>query len=122
MMQKDDKGSVGRRRRWAVAAGSIGVAVGAVLAAATLPVGTAGAEPDQDPFVDLFGNSPMWVDLDAILQPSLANSLDMSVDNFLADADPFSDLFGPALGAPIDAALPTWLAAWLDLEFSAFGI
>ena len=98
------------------------MAVGVALAAATIPVATAGADPDQDPFVDLFGNSPMWVDLDAILQPSLANSLDASVDNLLQDTDAFTDLFGPALGAPLDAATPAWLDAWLDLQFSAFGI
>jgi hypothetical protein len=98
------------------------MAVGVALAAATIPVATAGADPDKDPFVDLFGNTPFFVDLDAMLQPSLANSLDMSVDSLLADADPFSDMFGPALGAPIDALFPPWLDAWLDLQLGAFGL
>jgi hypothetical protein len=119
MRQKDYKGSIGRHRRRGIGAG---MAVGALLAAATIPVATAGADPDHDPFVDLFGNTPMFVDLDAALQPSIANSLDMSVDNLLQDADPFADLFGPTLGAPIDAAMPTWLDAWFDLQFGAFGI
>jgi hypothetical protein len=114
------KDSTGRRRLRGV--GGVGLAVGAVVAAATIPVATAGADPDKDPFVDLFGNAPMFVDLDAALQPSVANSLDMSVDNLLQDADPFADLFGPAAGAPIDALFPPWFDAWLDLQLGAFGI
>jgi hypothetical protein len=84
-----------RDRRWA---GGVGMAVSAAFAAAMIGLANApaaGADADLGPFEDLFGvhgiNS--WTpSADSFLlssDPTLAASLDTSVDNFLVDAGVF---------------------------------
>jgi hypothetical protein len=87
-----------RNRRWA---GGVGMAVSAAFAAAVIGLANApaaGADTDLGPFQDLFGDSGInaWTaSADSLLltsDPTLAGSLDASVDNFLADA-PISTQF-----------------------------
>jgi hypothetical protein len=82
---------------------SAGMAASTVFATALLSlahVPVAGADPDQDPFVDLYGFNAAGInawthaadDSLATNAPGLATSLDGLVDAFnAADADPFSD-------------------------------
>jgi hypothetical protein len=99
-MSRNDR-SAARRR---IALG-LGTAAGGLLAAALIPMATASAAPDNDPFVDLgLANGPA---LDALLPSfSFATHLDAFFDadgiNY-ADNDFFSDLLGPS-GASIDTA------------------
>jgi hypothetical protein len=85
---------------------TLGTAVGAAFAAALIGLAPAARADGPDPFEDLFGDSGInsWTPAaDASLlssDPTLAGSLDTSVENFLADApvstqfpegdDPFS--------------------------------
>jgi hypothetical protein len=113
-----------RNRRWT---GSVGMAVGAAFAAALIGVANAPAaraDTEPDPFEDLFGiaGNSWTASADSSLlssDPTLAGSLDTSVDNFLADApvsanfpdgdDPFSFLvwsFDPSAFSPYGDGFP----------------
>jgi len=81
-----------RNRRWAGVVGTVGAAFAAALIGlANAPAARADTEPD--PLEDLFGTAGInsWTpSADASLlssDPSLAGSLDASVDNFLANVD-----------------------------------
>jgi hypothetical protein len=98
-MSRNDRSP--RRRRIAL---GLGTAAGGLLAAALIPMTTASAEPDTDPFSDLGLANPAA--LDALLPASLAGQLDTFIDadgiNY-ADNDLFADLLGPS-GSAIDTA------------------
>ena len=98
-MSRNDRTAARRR----IALG-LGTAAGGLLAAALIPMATASAAPDLDPYDDLgFANGPA---LDALTPPSFAAPFDMFIDtdgiNY-ADNDFFADLLGPS-GASIDTA------------------
>jgi hypothetical protein len=97
-MSRNDRTAARRR----IALG-LGTAAGGLLAAALIPMATASAQPEPDPFTDLgLANAAT---LDALLPASLASPLDTFIDASpidFTDNDFFAELLGPIAGAPID--------------------